>query len=66
MTIDDIKHLFKPQIDEAVEHLQFIIVEGENETAMTHPSYDLEGLVPRLDGCTPAGHGPGKTMRFNK
>jgi hypothetical protein len=66
MTIDDIKHLFRPQIDEDMANLQFVIVEGETETVMTHPTYDLEGLVARLDGCTPAGYGANKTLRFHR
>lgn len=66
MTIDDIKHLFRPQLDEDMVNLQFVIIEGENETALTHPAYDLEGLISRLDGCMPVGYGANKTLRFHR
>jgi len=66
MTIDDIKHLFTPQLNEGMDPLRIVIVQDEVESFLEYPASDLSGLASLLEGCIPAGYGANKTVRFHK
>jgi len=49
MILDDLKHIFQPQIDEGTTSLYFMLVDGDHKVIERHRASDLESLVPMLD-----------------
>ena len=58
MTIDDLKHIFKTQIDSGIPDvlLWFMLTDGEHNLIERHSSTDLEGLLPMLSSFQYAGN----------
>jgi hypothetical protein len=50
MTLTDLEHIFKPQIDEGTTSLYYMLVDGDHSLIDRHSSDDLEGMLPCL-GC---------------
>jgi len=50
MTIDDLKYIFKAQLDSDIPDvlLWFMLTDGEHNLIERHSSDDLEGLLPML------------------
>ena len=49
MILEDVEHIFKPQIDEGTTMLYFMLIDGEHKIIERHPANNLETLVPVLD-----------------
>ena len=49
MIIEDLEHIFKPQIDEGTDKLYFMLIDGEHKMIERHPVLDMATLVPLLD-----------------
>lgn len=49
MIIEDLEHIFKPQIDEGTDKLYFMLIDGEHKMIQRHPVLDMATLVPVLD-----------------
>ena len=49
MTIDDLNHIFKKQIESGETKLYFMLIDGETKLVERHPVKELENLVPMLD-----------------
>jgi hypothetical protein len=67
MTIEDLEHIFKPQIDSGIPEvlLWFMLQDGEHKVVERHKSTDLSGLLPMLDSFQYAGSA-GNMPRFTK
>ena len=61
MTLEDLKHIFKTQIDSGIPNvlLWFMLTDGEHNLIERHSSSDLEGLLPMLDSFQYAGSDAG-------
>jgi hypothetical protein len=61
MTIEDLQHIFQPQIDEGTTKLYYMLVDaftpdsGITGTVLRHDVNDLESLLPMLDCFQYAG-----------
>lgn len=56
MNLEDLEHIFQPQIDEGTTSLYFMLVDGaDSKVIYRHPVSDLEQLVPVLDNFQYAG-----------
>ena len=49
MLLEDLQHIFKPQIDEGVFNLRFMLIENNLQLVHLHPLNDLCSLVSLLD-----------------
>lgn len=49
MQLEDLQHIFKPQIDEGTDKLYFMLIEDNLQLINRHPANDLTGLLPLLD-----------------
>ena len=49
MILEDVEHIFKPQIDEGTDKLYFMLIDGEHKMIERHDANDLATLVPLLD-----------------
>ena len=65
MTIDDLEHIFKPQIAEGTEKLYFMLIEGNLQLIHRHLANELSGLLPMLDSFQYTGT-EGRMPRFRK
>ena len=67
MTLDDLKHIFKTQIDSGIPDvlLWFMLTDGEHNLIERHSSSDLEGLLPMLSSFQYTGS-EGRMPRFVK
>ena len=66
MNIQDLQHIFRPQIQEGTEKLYFMLIEGPYVQIERHPVNQLEKLVPMLDNFQFEGYKPGNMARFVK
>jgi len=49
MILDDLKHIFQPQIDEGTTKLYFMLIDNDYKVIERYPASELESLVPMLD-----------------
>jgi hypothetical protein len=49
MILEDLAHIFKPQINEGTTSLYYMLVVGEYKLIQRHPSNDMTALLPMLD-----------------
>jgi hypothetical protein len=49
MLLEDLQHIFKPQIDQSWAKLRFLLIENNLQLVHLHAVDDLAGLVPQLD-----------------
>jgi hypothetical protein len=49
MILDDLKHIFQPQINEGTTELYFMLVDNDRKVIERHSASDLESLIPMLD-----------------
>jgi hypothetical protein len=49
MILEDVEHIFKPQIDEGTTKLYFMLIDGDHKMIERHPSTDMATLLPMLD-----------------
>jgi hypothetical protein len=49
MTVEDLKFIFKKQIDEGTEELYYMLVDGDYKLVQRHLANDMESLLPLLD-----------------
>lgn len=60
MTIEDLEHIFQPQIAEGTTKLYFMLKDGDAMPVIErHPSDDLAGLLPMFSHFQYAGSGAG-------
>lgn len=62
MTLEDLQHIFQPQIDEGTEKLYYMLEDAFDPdtnsitaTVMRHDVSDIASLLPMLDGFQYAG-----------
>jgi hypothetical protein len=55
MILEDLEHIFKPQIDEGTTSLYFMLIDGDYKLIQRHMSTDLETLLPMLDSFQYSG-----------
>jgi hypothetical protein len=55
MILEDLEHIFKPQIDEGTDSLYFMLVVGDYKLIQRHPAVDMPSLLPMLDSFQYAG-----------
>ena len=56
MILDDLEHIFKPQIAEGTTKLYFMLIDGDDlKEIYRHPASDMASLVPMLDNFQYAG-----------
>jgi len=59
MILEDLKHIFKPQLDEITseeDKLFYILREGNHVTVKSHSANDLENLLTTLDNFHHSGN----------
>ena len=49
MLLEDLQHIFKPQIDQSWAKLRFLLIENNLQLVHLHAVDDLAGLMPQLD-----------------
>lgn len=52
MNIDDIKHIFRKEIERKDQHVYFMLMDADDDydnSVIRHEADDLESLVPLLD-----------------
>ena len=65
MNIEDLEHIFKPQLDEGTTKLYFMLEDGEHKTIERHDAVDMFALLPMLDSFQYNGT-TGRVPRFVK
>jgi hypothetical protein len=55
MILEDVEHIFKPQIDEGTDKLYFMLIDGEHKMIERHAANDLATLLPMLDAFQYSG-----------
>ena len=55
MTVEDLVHIFEPQIAEGTTKLYFMLVDGERKFIERHPAHGMNELLPMLDSFQYAG-----------
>ena len=55
MILEDLEHIFKPQVNEGTTSLYYMLVVGEYKLIQRHPASDMASLVPMLDNFQYAG-----------
>ena len=63
MTLEDLEHIFKPQIDEGVDKLYFMLEDDGYTVIERHPVTDMESLLPMLS-CFEYRSSAAKMPRF--
>ena len=48
MILEDVEHIFKPQIDEGTDKLYFMLIDGEDKFIQRHTANDIASLLPML------------------
>lgn len=66
MTLADVEHWFKAQIDERQEDLYYMVVDKGTRIVKSCPSGDIGELVGSLRGCVFDGFSPEYMPRFVK
>jgi hypothetical protein len=49
MILEDLEHIFQPQINEGTEQLYFMLIDNDHKVIERYPASDLESLIPMLD-----------------
>lgn len=65
MDIEDINHIFKPQLTEGTTMLYFMLEENSISTIQRHCIFDMESLVEMLD-CFTYNGSLARIPRFTK
>ena len=65
MILEDLQHIFKPQVEEGTDKLYFMLIEDNLQLIHRHPASDMSSLVPMLDNFQYAGT-EGRMPRFTK
>ena len=65
MMLEDLEHIFHPQIDEGTDKLYFMLIENNLQLIHRHYASDMSSLVPMLDNFQYAGT-KGRMPRFVK
>ena len=65
MILEDLQHIFKPQVDEGTDKLYFMLVEDNLQLIHRHPATELAGLLLLLDNFQYNGT-DGRIPRFAK
>ena len=55
MILEDLEHIFRPQILEGTDKLYFMLVDGATRVIERHPAEDMAALLPMLDSFQYAG-----------
>jgi hypothetical protein len=66
MILEDLKHIFKPQIDEGTTDLYYMVFDSPSHAQiLRHPANDLSGMLPFVDCLQYAGT-EARMPRFTK
>ena len=55
MILEDLEHIFKPQVDEGTTSLYFMLIDGDHKVIERHPTNDIATLLPMLDSFQYSG-----------
>jgi hypothetical protein len=55
MILEDLQHIFKPQVDEGTTSLYFMLIDGDHKVIERHPTNDIATLLPMLDSFQYSG-----------
>ena len=55
MILEDLQHIFKPQVDEGTDKLYFMLIDGDHKVIERHPTNDIATLLPMLDSFQYSG-----------
>jgi len=66
MNIDDLTHIFRPQIQQGTKKLHYMLIEDLHVKIQHHPVDRLEELIPVLKNFQFEGYKPGHIARFVK
>lgn len=55
MILEDLEHIFKPQVDEGTTKLYFMLIDGDHKLMERHPADDIKSLIPMLSCFQYAG-----------
>lgn len=55
MILEDLEHIFKPQIDEGTTNLYFMLIDGDHKVILRQESNELVTLLPLLDSFQYSG-----------
>jgi hypothetical protein len=55
MILEDLEHIFKPQVNEGTTSLYYMLIDGDHKLIQRHPASDMASLVPVLDNFQYAG-----------
>lgn len=65
MTLEDLEHIFKPQIDEGTTKLYFMLIDSDHKVIMRQESREIQTLLSLLDNFEYCGS-QGGMPRFKK
>lgn len=65
MTLDDLQHIFDPQLVEGTDDLYFMLTDRGHSTVLRHAAAELPTLLPLLDSFQYASS-EGRIPRFVK
>jgi hypothetical protein len=55
MILEDLEHIFKPQVNEGTDSLYFMLVDGDHKLIQRHPADNIDTLLPMLDSFQYSG-----------
>jgi len=55
MILEDLEHIFKPQVNEGTDSLYFMLIDGDHKLIQRHPADNIDTLLPMLDSFQYSG-----------
>jgi hypothetical protein len=55
MILEDLEHIFKPQVNEGTDSLYFMLIDGDHKLIQRHPADNIDALLPMLDSFQYSG-----------
>jgi hypothetical protein len=55
MILEDLEHIFKPQVNEGTDSLYFMLIDGDHKLIQRHPAGNIDTLLPMLDSFQYSG-----------
>jgi hypothetical protein len=55
MILEDLKYIFKNQVNEGTDSLYFMLIDGDHKLIQRHPADNIDTLLPMLDSFQYSG-----------
>jgi hypothetical protein len=55
MILEDLEHIFKPQVNEGTTSLYYMLIDGDHKLIQRHPADNIDALLPMLDSFQYSG-----------